>query len=107
MSKICPISGCKTNCTDSCASCQAEEKRYSVKSYLCTNFAGLMADLETDDFYEVQDFIWENCQKGFNCELYDRETGSRNWAYAESFTEATTEVDELIQDLHLEQTEQM
>lgn len=81
--------------------------RYIVKAYLCTNFAGLMDSLETDDFYEVQDFIWANCQKGYNCELTDTATGSRNYAYAESFTEATTEADELYEDLHLEQTEQM
>ena len=70
--------------------------RYTVKAYLCTNFAGLMESLETDDFYEVQDFIWENCQKGFNCELFDTETGTRNIAYAEDFTEDTTEANELI-----------
>ena len=38
--------------------------RYIVRAYLCTNFACLMDTLETDNFYEVQDFIWENCQKG-------------------------------------------
>ena len=81
--------------------------RYVVKAYLCTNFAGLMESLETDDFYEVQDFIWENCQKGFNCELFDTETGSRNYVYAESFTEATENVDELLEDLKLEMKEQM
>lgn len=31
--------------------------KYTVKAYLCTNFAGLMDSLETDKFYEVQDFI--------------------------------------------------
>ena len=70
--------------------------RYRVHAYLCTNFAGLMDMIETDDFYEVQDFIWANCQKGLNCELYDTETGNRNWAYADDFTEDTEEVDELI-----------
>lgn len=81
--------------------------RYRVCAYLCTNFAGLMESLETDDFYEVQDFIWANCQNGLNCELYDTETGNRNWAYAEDFTEDTEEVDELIRDLRMEQCEQM
>ena len=81
--------------------------RYQVKAYLCTNFSYLMDSLETDDFYEVQDFIWENCQKGFNCELWDTETGERGWAYADDFTEDTEEVDELLEDLHMEQCEQM
>ena len=81
--------------------------RYQVNAYLCTNFAGLMDSLETDDFYEVQDFVWENCQEGLNCELIDTETGDRNLAYADSFTEYTEEVDELFQDLRMEQCEQM
>ena len=81
--------------------------RYRVHAYLCTNFAGLMESLETDDFYEVQDFIWANCQRGYNCELWDTETGNRNWAYADDFTEDTEEPDELIRDLRMEQCEQM
>lgn len=81
--------------------------RYQVKAYLCTNFSYLMDSLETDNFYEVQDFIWENCQKGFNCELWDTETGERGWAYADDFTEDTEEVDELLEDLHMEQIAQM
>ena len=45
------------------------------------NFAGLMDSLETDNFYEVQDFVHEQCMKGFNCELYDTETGDRGFVY--------------------------
>ena len=81
--------------------------RYNVNAYLCTNFAGLMDSLETDDFYEVQDFIWANCQKGFNCELWDTETGDRKWAYADDFTEDTEDADELLRDLRMEQCEQL
>jgi hypothetical protein len=81
--------------------------RYKVNAYLCTNFAGLMDSLETDNFYEVQDFIWKNCQEGLNCELIDTETGNRKWACADAFTEETEEVDELIHDLRMEQCEQM
>ena len=103
MAKFCPISNCQTNCTDNCKECLAEEKRYSVKAYLCTNFSGLMESLETDIFDEVQDFIFANCQKGFNCELIDRKTGEPNMAYAESFTEETVD----YADLLLEQQEQM
>ena len=77
--------------------------KYTVKAYLCTNFAGLMDSLETDNFYEVQDFIWENCQKGYNCTLTDNEIGETNWAYADSFTEDTID----YADLLMEQQEQM
>ena len=51
--------------------------------------------------------IWENCQKGLNCELIDTETGDRNWAYADDFAEDTEEPDELLRDLLMEQCEQM
>ena len=81
--------------------------RYRVHAYLCTNFAGLMDMIETDNFDEVQDFIWANCQKGLNCELYDTKTGERNWAYADDFTEDTEDANELLRDLRMEQLEQM
>ena len=93
--------------------------RYTVKAYLCTNFAGLMDSLETDSFDEVQDFIWENAQKGYNCELTDNERGETNWAYADDFDEETMSAEDLISnsqkrvtadfyaDLLMEQREQM
>lgn len=87
--------------------------KYTVKAYLCTNFSYLIDSLETDNFYEVQDFIWENYQKGYNCELIDNEIGSRNWAYADDFNEDTTDVEMQIRnntfyaDLLMEQQEQM
>ena len=84
--------------------------RYKVCAYLCTNFSGLMDSLETDNFYEVQDFIFENCQKGYNCMLTNNETGEMNWAYAEDFNEETTDVEmnnTFYNDLLMEQQEQM
>ena len=77
--------------------------RYTVKAYLCTNFAGLMDDLETDNLYEAQDFIWENAHKGYNCTLTDNETGETKMVYAESFTEETIDYNDLL----MEQQEQM
>ena len=76
---------------------------YTVKSYLCTNFAGLMDSLETDDFSEVDDFLWDNCQKGYNCEITDKEQGETKWAYADKFNEETVD----YADLLMEQQEQM
>lgn len=93
--------------------------RYTVKAYLCTNFAGLMDSLETDNWNEVEDFIWENVQRGYNCELTDNERGETNWAYASDFDEETLGAEDLIRnsqkriasdfydDLLMEQQEQM
>ena len=96
MSKYCPISKKYTNCTDKCASCMTEEKRYVVKAYLCTNFSGLMTTLETDSWSEVEDFIWENVQRGYNCELNDKETGNKNYAYADDFDEEALNPEDLL-----------
>lgn len=103
MSKLCPINGCKTNCTDNCVSCMAEEKRYVVEAFICTNLSGLMHHLETDELTEAKDFIWEHCQKGNSCELRDRATGERSFYYADSFNENTIDYDDLL----MEQREQM
>ena len=87
--------------------------RYTVKTYLCTNFSGLMNDLETDNLNEAQDFVWENVQKGYNCELTDTETGETNVAYADDFSDETVDVEMKIRnntfyaDLLMEQQEQM
>lgn len=76
--------------------------RYRVKAYLCTNFASLATTLETDDFYEVQDFIEANCRLGYNCQLVDTLLGTEGWSYAVEYTD-----DDLHEDLLLEQHEQM
>lgn len=72
--------------------------RYVVKAYLCTNFAGLMDELEIDIPSEADDFIWENCQKGYNCTLTDNETGKTYMYYAENFNEETEDVFESVHD---------
>ena len=72
--------------------------KYTVSAYLCTNFTGLMCNLETDDFSEVEDFIWENVQRGYNCEITDNETGDLNWAYTEDFDEEALNPEDLIRD---------
>jgi hypothetical protein len=77
--------------------------KYTVRAYLCTNFTGIMDDLETDNLYEAQDFIWENVHKGYNCELTNNETGEVKLVYAESFTEEAIDYNDLL----MEQQEQM
>ena len=93
--------------------------RYTVNAYLCTNFAGLMNSLETDIWDEVEDFIWENVQRGYNCTIIDNENGETNWAYADDFDEEALNPEDLIRnsqkrvmsdfyaDLLMEQREQM
>jgi hypothetical protein len=46
-----------------------------------------MNSLETDSWDEVEDFIWENVQRGYNCQLTDNDTGNKNYAYADDFDE--------------------
>ena len=77
--------------------------RYLVYAYLCTNRAGSMNTLATDNYNEVLEFIWDNCQKGYNCELTDNETGETSVAYADDFNEETID----YADLLMEQQEQM
>ena len=93
--------------------------RYKVCAYLCTNFSGLMNSIETDDWNEVEDFIWENVQRGYNCELTDNDTANKNYAYADDFDEEALNpedllrvhkkrnIDPLYADLLMEQQEQM
>lgn len=62
--------------------------KYTVKAYFCINYKRrkrLIGSLETDNFYEAQDFIWDKCERGCDCELVNNETGSKDWAYAEDF----------------------
>lgn len=70
--------------------------RYTIGAYLCTNFTGLMADLKTDSWDEVEDFIWKNVQRGYNCELADNDTGNKNYAYAEDFDEEALNPEDLL-----------
>ena len=93
--------------------------KYTVKAYICTNFSGLMDDLETDYWSEVEDFIWENTQRGYNCEIVDNYNEETSWTYAEDFDEEELNPEDLIrdhkkqsinqfyEDLHMEQQEQM
>lgn len=103
MSKICPISGFKTNCTDNCASCQAEEKKYVARAYLEKSMRGLMDSIKTDSLDEISEFINSNCEKGLYCEVCDRASGQCTCICPDFFVEE----DEFIKDLQLEQTEQM
>ena len=98
MSRCCPITNAHTNCTDNCASCMNEEKRYVIRAYLEKSMRGCVKSLETDSWDEVEAFIWESVQKGLNCKFIDRQstTGDGGEAFADLFNENTIYVNELI-----------
>ena len=57
-----------------------------------------MEELETDNWSEVENFIWEHCQRGLNCKFIDKESPvyEGGEAFADRFNENTVEVEELI-----------
>lgn len=92
--------------------------KYSVSAYLSSNFIGLMSTLTTNNFNEVKNFIWDNVQRGYNCEITTNKTGKKQWAYADDFDEEALNPEDLIRktqkkrnsfyaDLRMEQQEQM
>ena len=72
--------------------------RYTVNAYLCTNNPIKIDSLKTDFWFEVEDFIWDNIERGFNCMLIDNETGDINWAYSENFNGDVDELVEIIRE---------
>ena len=100
MAQYCQIAKQYTNCTDNCKNCMAEEKRYAVMAYLHSNRSGLMDNLETNDFSEAHDFMWEHCQQGNDCELLDRETGIREFYYSNNFDENAVDTADLRKEKH-------
>ena len=72
--------------------------RYAVSAQLCTNNPIKIDSLKTDFWFEVEDFIWDNIERGFNCMLIDNETGGINWAYSENFNGDVDELVEIIRE---------
>lgn len=86
---------------------EIKPKKYKATAYLERCLRGAIDGLDTDDKAILDDFIWENCQRGYTCEVIYTETGDRKVFYAENFNPSTTGVDDLLEDLRLEQQEQM
>lgn len=83
------------------------QKKYKAIAYLERCLRGAMDGIDTDDEALLEEFIWSNCQAGHTCEVIHNETGSRKVYYAYKFTTKTMSIEELLDDLHLEQCEQM
>ena len=86
---------------------EIKPKKYKATAYIERCLRGAMDGIDTDDEALLDEFVWENCQEGFTCEVIYNETGERKVFYAEKFTTETMSIDELLDDLRLEQQEQM
>lgn len=74
------------------------ESKWYVDACYDKAFNGSYYAKAIDDWSEVEEFIWEYVQKGFNCLIIDHETGERKYAFAEDFNENTVEPKEIIRD---------
>ena len=86
---------------------EIKPKKYKATAYLERCLRGAMDGIDTDDEAMLDEFVWKNCQIGLTCEVIYAETGERKIFHAEKFTTETMSIDELLDDLHLEQQEQM
>ena len=86
---------------------EIHQKKFKATAYIERCLRGAMDSIDTDDEALLDDFIWENCQEGFTCEVTYNETGKHKVFYGEKFTTETMSVEELLDDLRLEQQEQM
>lgn len=73
--------------------------KYYVSAYYETAFRGLHYSKEIDDWSEVEEFVWEYVQKGFNCLIIEHKTGRKRYAYAEDFDDFTVEPREIIRTI--------
>lgn len=74
------------------------ESKYYVGAYYDEGFRGLAEAIATDNWNEVEEFIWHYVQKGLNCLIINHETGEKKYAFADDFNENTVEPKELIRD---------
>ena len=69
--------------------------KYEIYAYLPTDTSA-NTNLETDSWEAVEDFIWGKTQEGFDCTIYNTETGERNYTYADDFDEEALNPEDLI-----------
>lgn len=53
------------------------DAKYSASSYYDERFYGLEDSFETDDFSELEEWVWERLGKGGYVEVQNSETGNR------------------------------
>ena len=86
---------------------EIKPKKYKATAYLERCLRGAMDGIDTNSWSQIDEFVWENCQAGFTCEIINNETGERKYAYPENFNEDAIGIDDLYDDLRMEQHEQM
>jgi hypothetical protein len=69
--------------------------KYEIYAHLVADIS-VIAHLETDSWEAVEDFIWDKTQEGFDCIIYDTETGERYYTYADDFDEEALNPEDLI-----------
>lgn len=75
------------------------ESKYYVDACYDEGFRSSYYAIATDDWSEVEEFVWEYVQQGLNCLIIEHETGKRKYAFAEDFNENTMESKEIIRDI--------
>ena len=80
---------------------EAKSNKYKAIAYIERCLRGAMDGIDTDDYSAILDFVWDNCQRGYSCEIISNETGERKYAYPEYFNENTISVEDLIRDVRI------
>lgn len=74
------------------------QSRWYVDACWDKAFKGSDHAIVTDFWSEVEEFVWDKVQEGFNCLIIDHKTGERKYAFAEDFNETTLSPKEIIRN---------
>jgi hypothetical protein len=72
-------------------------KKYKATAYIERCLRGAVDGIDTDDVALLDEFVWDNCQSGYTCEVVYAETGKRKVFYAENFNNNTEVLYDLLQ----------
>jgi hypothetical protein len=74
------------------------ESKWYVNACYDEGFRSSYYAMATDNWSEVEEFIWEYAQQGFNCLIIEHETGKKKYAFAEDFNKNTIDAREIIRN---------
>lgn len=78
---------------------KAPELEYKVSAYYEESLRGLEDDLNTNDYEEALDFVWEKCQQGLWVEIFNTETGNSEIYSPDKFDETSTDPRDLKESM--------
>lgn len=78
---------------------EAPELEYKVSAYYEESLRGLEDDLNTNDYEEALDFVWEKCQQGLWVEIFNTETGNSEIYSPDKFDETSTDPRDLKESM--------